>query len=119
MDEVRVWSVARTQAQILASKDVELVGNEANLALYVKANEGTGTALADAKGPAGVVRNLHSPSSATIAGRIDHAGQRDFYTFSLTESKLVYFDSLTNNSTLSAGHGGERAGVQRLGLQRL
>ncbi|HLF95978.1 MAG TPA: CARDB domain-containing protein, partial [Methylococcaceae bacterium] len=32
----------------------------------------------------------------TVSGNIAHVGQRDFYTFSLTEAKQLYFDSLTN-----------------------
>ena len=36
----------------------------------------------------------------TINGSIAHAGQLDFYSFSLSEAKQLYFDSLTNNSNL-------------------
>ncbi|HKS38738.1 MAG TPA: FG-GAP-like repeat-containing protein, partial [Verrucomicrobiae bacterium] len=47
-DEVRVWSVARTQAQIAAAMEQSLVGNEAGLAGYWRFDEGTGTSAADA-----------------------------------------------------------------------
>ena len=36
-----------------------------------------------------------------IAGDISTVGQRDFYRFSLTEARSVYFDSLTNNSNIN------------------
>ena len=40
IDEVRVWNVARTQAQIQASKNVELNGTEAGLVAYYNFNQG-------------------------------------------------------------------------------
>jgi hypothetical protein len=39
--------------------------------------------------------------NATTTGSIAHAGQRDFYTFTLDEDGRYYFDSLTNNSNLN------------------
>ena len=47
VDELRVWSVARSAAEILASKDKALVGNEAGLVGYWQFNETTGTTTAD------------------------------------------------------------------------
>lgn len=38
IDEVRVWSVAKSEAQVQASMTTELVGNEANLVGYWKLN---------------------------------------------------------------------------------
>ena len=40
LDELRVWSVARTQAEILAAKDIELTGSEAGLVAYYPFNQG-------------------------------------------------------------------------------
>ncbi|MFA6444279.1 MAG: LEPR-XLL domain-containing protein, partial [Sterolibacterium sp.] len=37
----------------------------------------------------------------TVSGAIDHAGQRDFYNFSLTDATQVYFDALTNNANFN------------------
>jgi gliding motility-associated-like protein len=42
LDEVRFWSTARTQAEIQAAMNVELVGNEAGLLTYFDFNQGTG-----------------------------------------------------------------------------
>jgi len=47
IDEFRVWSVARSAAEILAAKDHALVGNEAGLVDYLQFNEDTGTTTAD------------------------------------------------------------------------
>lgn len=49
LDEVRIWSVVRTQAQIQANKDIELSGNEAGLIAYYKMNEGSGSSITDNK----------------------------------------------------------------------
>ncbi|MEM7513280.1 MAG: LamG-like jellyroll fold domain-containing protein, partial [Bacteroidota bacterium] len=38
LDEVRIWSTARSQAEIQANKDQELSGNEAGLIAYYNAN---------------------------------------------------------------------------------
>ncbi len=48
IDDVRLWSVAKTAAQILAAKDACLAGNEAGLAAYYKMDEGAGATTADA-----------------------------------------------------------------------
>jgi hypothetical protein len=47
MDEVRIWNGARTAAAILADKDAELTGTEANLRAYWKFNEGSGATAND------------------------------------------------------------------------
>ena len=41
MDDARVWTIARTDSQILADYDNELTGSETGLAAYYKMNEGT------------------------------------------------------------------------------
>ena len=47
LSDVRIWSVARTDAEINANKNQRLFGNEAGLAAYWKLNEGTGTSASD------------------------------------------------------------------------
>ncbi|MEP7052473.1 MAG: LamG domain-containing protein [Pseudomonadota bacterium] len=59
IDEFRVWNVAHTATQILATKDKTLVGNETGLVGYWKFNETSGTTVAD---------------SVTTAGHTAHAG---------------------------------------------
>src|SRR4030095_9264068 len=113
IDDVRLWDVARTAAQIAAAKDAELLGTEAGLMVYLKANEGTGLVLSDASnhGNSAQLRNVYSAGSAVVAGRIDHPGQRDFYTFTLASAKLLYFDSLTPNASLTWTLSGPRGTV--------
>jgi surface protein len=45
IDEVRIWSVARTQQQIKDNMLLELNGNETGLTAYYDMNEGSGTIL--------------------------------------------------------------------------
>ena len=48
---------------------------------------------------------------AITSGAIDHVGQIDIYTFTLTEAKQLYFDSLTNNGSLNWTLTGSRRGI--------
>jgi hypothetical protein len=48
IDEVRVWNVARTQAQILGSMGFRLAGNEPGLVGYWRFDDGAGSSAADA-----------------------------------------------------------------------
>ena len=50
MDEIRVWNVARTEAEIQANMAVELEGTETGLVAYWNMNEGTGNTIADGSG---------------------------------------------------------------------
>jgi len=50
IDEVRIWSTARTQAQLQANRNRELTGNETGLEAYYKFNEGTGQSINDRTG---------------------------------------------------------------------
>ncbi|TYA89162.1 LamG-like jellyroll fold domain-containing protein, partial [Seonamhaeicola marinus] len=40
IDEIRIWTVARTQSEINSNKDSELLGNEAGLLAYYNFNQG-------------------------------------------------------------------------------
>ena len=48
MDEVRIWNVVRTQAEIQANMNVGLNPNSLGLVAYYKFDEGSGTTTADA-----------------------------------------------------------------------
>ena len=50
INEVRIWSIARTQQQIQDAMNKELIGNETGLVSYWKLNEGTGTTAYDSAG---------------------------------------------------------------------
>ncbi|MCC7035579.1 MAG: hypothetical protein IT179_22395, partial [Acidobacteria bacterium] len=47
LDEVRIWNVVRTAAELQAQRTVELAGTEPGLVAYWRFNEGTGTTVAD------------------------------------------------------------------------
>lgn len=48
IDEVRIWSVARTNAEIQTNRGIPLTGAEAGLLAYLKMDEGTGQVAGDA-----------------------------------------------------------------------
>lgn len=48
IDEMRVWNLARTEAQIKATMSSSLTGNEPGLVAYWRFNESTGQSLVDA-----------------------------------------------------------------------
>ena len=50
LDEIRLWSVARTQAEINATKEVELSGTEDSLVIYYNFNEQRGNTVIDEAG---------------------------------------------------------------------
>jgi hypothetical protein len=73
MDEIRVWNVARTQAQIQASMNTTVPTNSAGLRAYYKLDESTGTSTADATGNGynGTLTNGSTwqvPSTSVLAG---------------------------------------------------
>jgi Concanavalin A-like lectin/glucanases superfamily/Pentaxin family len=98
IDEVRVWNVARSAAEITASLNRPLTGNESGLAAYYPMNEGSGSVTLDATGQGltgtrfnGVFWNpvedalgaplvLTGPAlspdglTATLQARVDHRG---------------------------------------------
>ena len=47
IDDVRLWGIAQTAANISADKNIELTGNEANLLHYWKLDEQAGTSCSD------------------------------------------------------------------------
>jgi hypothetical protein len=50
LDEVRVWNLVRTEADIKANMFKELAGSESGLQIYYKMSNGTGTSLTDNSG---------------------------------------------------------------------
>lgn len=50
IDEVRIWNIARTQAELQANANTELTGNEPGLQAYFQFNEGTGQTINDQAG---------------------------------------------------------------------
>ena len=92
IDDVRVWSVARTAAQIVASKDAALPPGQTGLALYLPFDETTGTTASDASGN-GLVATLQRENADGITGTIATPGQAVTYGFTLAAATQVAFDS--------------------------
>lgn len=69
IDDLRLWGVARTQAQIRAAMFSDLAGTETGLAGYWKFSEGTGTVAADATANARHGSLVGSGATWTTLGR--------------------------------------------------
>jgi hypothetical protein len=72
IDEVRVWNVARTAAQVLQDMNYRLVGNEPGLVGYYRFDEGSGTVARDSSGVNnGTLTNgpTYVPSAVTLRCR--------------------------------------------------
>ena len=67
IDEVRLWNVARTVAQIATNRTVCLVGNEAGLAGYWRLDEGAGVTTADATGNGNTGTLVNGASWAAVS----------------------------------------------------
>lgn len=114
IDEVRIWSDARTQAEIQANMHKKLVGNEANLAAYYSMSNGSGTSLTDNSGNSHTGTLTNDPAwktSGALAGprmALDFDGVDDFFyaplnataTSSITVEGWFSFNSLTNQQNL-------------------
>jgi len=61
IDEIRIWNVARSEAEIQANLHNELTGTETGLLAYFKMSNGTGTSLTD---------NSTSAHTGTISGAV-------------------------------------------------
>ena len=71
IDEVRVWNVARTAAQLNTAKGVGLPGGTAGLVAYYRLNEGSGLTTADATGTAANLGTLtNGPAWTTDAAPV-------------------------------------------------
>ena len=68
VDEVRIWSVARTAAQIAASKNIEITGAQAGLMGRWGLNEGSGTSAADSSGNGITGTLVGTPTPSWVAG---------------------------------------------------
>jgi hypothetical protein len=97
IDEVRVWSVARTGAQIAAAMNTPLNGSQTGLVVCLPLDGVTALTTPNlvAGGDAGTLVNTRSGlGGTTIAGVLAVPGQTDSYRFTLTERTLIAMDSL-------------------------
>lgn len=107
VDELRLWSVARSGSEIAAGRSGPLNGDEPGLALYLPFDEGAGTAVANsaaatsAATSGGALTHLLAGAEGAVVGAIARPGEVERFTFSLAERRQFYFDALTDTSALS------------------
>ncbi len=77
MDEVRVWTIARTETEINTNMYKQLIGSEANLVAYYLMSDGSGTSLLDD----GATTNNLTISGATWVASNAFAGPRQALNF--------------------------------------
>ncbi|HNC70555.1 MAG TPA: LamG domain-containing protein, partial [Pseudomonadales bacterium] len=99
IDDLRIWQSARSNEQIAAAKDAVLAGDEAGLVAWLEADETAGDTLADASGHGNAAR-VRARTDGVVYGAIATPGQRIRHTFTLDEPGRLYFDALTNSSSL-------------------
>ena len=90
MDEVRIWSVARSQAQIQGSMNTEMTSPTANLAGRWGLDEGTGSSIADSSGNGGERKHGRQPelgrrlqrrrAAFRVPVRLQFDGSNDYVT---------------------------------------
>ncbi|MEY5046644.1 MAG: hypothetical protein RLZZ175_3 [Bacteroidota bacterium] len=71
MDEVRIWTTARTTTEIANNMNTCLTGTETGLKTYFKFSEGVGNTITDLKvGSVGTLTNM-DPSTDWVAGKLN------------------------------------------------
>ncbi|MBN8494737.1 MAG: LamG domain-containing protein, partial [Burkholderiales bacterium] len=96
IDELRLWNVARSAAQIDAGRNSALAGTPAGVVLRLGFDEGSGGSVADS-GPLGralPVGHLFGSTAGALAGTLVTPGQIDRYRFTLTQPTRIAFDTL-------------------------
>lgn len=91
IDEVRIWNVARTEAEINANMHKE-IGTHTNLKAYFKMSDGSGTSLTDNSGNSNTGTLNNGPAwklSGAFAGSrqaLDFDGSNDYVSFDANNS---------------------------------
>lgn len=74
MDDIRIWTTARTQSEIAGNMNNCLAGNESGLKNYFKFSENTGNTVTDlVTGSIGNMSGM-TPATAWVAGNVDCGG---------------------------------------------
>ena len=74
MDDIRIWTTTRTQAQIAGNMNNCLIGNESGLKNYFKFSEGSGSTVTDlVTGSVGNMSGM-TPATAWVTGNVDCGG---------------------------------------------
>lgn len=103
LDEVRIWNITRTPAQLQANMYKSLTGNETGLQAYYKMNETSGTTAADASqnSNTGTLTNMagdewhHSSAFAGPRNSLDFDGTNDRVNCGIGSSIDITGDNIT------------------------
>ena len=113
IDDLRIWSDARTISEIQEYMHKELVGNESNLVAYWKMSNGTGTSLTDnsSNSNAGTLTNMDNSdwvTSYAVIGDLGSSYETDvegiWSVSGTSESDASTGLTMTVGSALSSGN---------------
>jgi len=99
IDDLRIWTTARTASQILAGMTAAPVVTT-GLAVSLPMNDATGATTLAGNGPGAVGATVTSRNAGVVGlvtGRIDMAGAVDSFTFTLAQATRLVLDSLTDD----------------------
>uniref|UniRef100_UPI0025DBB667 LamG domain-containing protein n=1 Tax=uncultured Pseudacidovorax sp. TaxID=679313 RepID=UPI0025DBB667 len=110
--DVRVWSVARSNEDIVATMAAALDGTQAGLVLNLRFAEEDGNTLINTVAAAGAPQaSLVAAVEGAVARRFEAPGQVVEYRFTLANAQRLYFDSLSGNGNLRWSLSGPRGEV--------
>ena len=97
IDEVRIWNVARTQAQIQEYMCKTLAGSEDNLVAYYKMTDGSGASLTDnsTNSNTGTLTNMDDSDWVTSGAALGDASTYDYSSPSSVNLASGYGDDIT------------------------
>lgn len=101
LDEVRVWSGGRTEAQIVDNMNAGAPADSAGLVLRLGLDGVTANAVTNSVNGATipVLRDLANVKGV-VEGRLDTPGDKRTYTFTVAERTMMAFDSLHDNDQM-------------------
>ncbi len=97
MDEIRIWNVARSQADIQANMCKKLAGNESGLVAYYQITDGSGTTLSDNSSNSnnGTLTNMDDTDWVTSGAAIGDASISDYDSPSSVNLASTHGDDVT------------------------
>ncbi len=98
IDEVRIWSNARTLSEIQANMHKNLTGSESNLVAYYSMSDGSGTTLTDNSANSNDGTLINGPSWKTSGA---HAGPGMALDFDGADDQVQATINMTPSSTLT------------------